>query len=168
MTSKSDLDALGISEKRMQHILFWMHRFAKDWTIQGEIPMRIHESGAGRHFGLGSAPPFASEFMSYIGELTCEVEGCRKCEQLLERDNNPKTRNIESRTRTTRAFRKLRRFAPREFDAVYLAVVHKQTLTQIADAFTSRSYARGFDETFDRLAILTLIVSGMDKLEKWV
>ena len=167
MTLKSDLETIGISETRMRHILLWMHKYSRDWTIQGEVPMRIHESRPGQHFGLGSAPPFAGEFVGYIGELTCDVEGCRECDTLKRREGNPYSRNTQTRTRTTRAFRKLRRFAPREFDAVYLAVVHQQTLNQIAESFTGRSYARGFDETFDRIGILTLIVSGMDKLEKW-
>jgi hypothetical protein len=158
---------IGISKDRMQHILFWMHQFAQDWTIQGEVPMRIHESGMGQSFGLGSAPPFASEFMGYIGPLECKVPECAECADRRAKENNPYTKNHQSRTRTTRAFRKLRRFAPREFDAVYLAVVHRRSLAEIAEAFTDRSYSKGYDEVYDRAAILVLIVSGMHKLEMW-
>lgn len=158
---------IGVSPERMKHILLWMEQFSRDWTIQGEIPMRIHESGMGQAFGLGSAPPFAPEFMAYIGPLECQLTDCRECEVRRKRETNPYTRNHQSRTRTTRTFRKLRKFAPREFDACYLAIVHHQSLAEIAQSLTSRSYARGFDETYDSVAVLILIVSGMDKLEKF-
>lgn len=158
---------IGVSKHRLDMILWWMHQFAKDWTIQGEVPMRIHESGMGQAFGLGSAPPFAPEFMGYIGELECKIEGCEECIAKRKRDSDPRSKNRQNRTRTTRAFRKLRRFAPREFDACYMAIVHRQTLAQIAEGMTTRSYARGFDEDYDSGGVLILIVSGMDKLTRW-
>jgi len=158
---------IGISQHRMKTILRWMHEFAKDWTIQGEIPLRIHESGMGQAFGLGSAPPFSPEFMGYIGELECKVDGCGSCISKDRRDKYGTSRNSHSRTRTTKAFRKLRKFAPREFDACYLAIVHGKSLTQISTTLTDRSYALGHDEEYTQVSVLMLIVSGMDKLEKW-
>lgn len=159
---------IGVSPERMKHILLWMEQFSRDWTIQGEIPLRIHESGMGQAFGLGSAPPFAPEFMAYIGPLECKLENCRECEDRRKKEEeNRYSHNHQSRTRTTRTFRKLRKFAPREFDACYLAIVHHRSLAEIAQALTSRSYARGFDETYDSVAVLHLIVSGMDKLERY-
>lgn len=157
----------GISRHRMKMILWWMNEFAKDWTVQGEIPLRIHESGMGQAFGLGSAPPFAPEFTGYIGELECRVEGCSTCTGKQERERKAVSRHANSRTRTTKAFRKLRKYAPREFDACYLAIVHGRSLTQIATTLTDRSYALGHDETYDQEAVLMLIISGMHKLELW-
>ena len=158
---------LGISPHRMETLLWWMHQFARDWTIQGEVPLRIHDSGMGQAFGLGSAPPFAPEFIGYIGALECKVPGCKECSEQHKHDYNPYTRNHQTRTRTTRAFRKLRRFAPREFDAVYMAVVHQKSLAQISSDLNDRAYARGFDDVYSPEDVLLLIVSGMDKLMRW-
>jgi hypothetical protein len=158
---------IGVSQKRMTHIMMWMEQFSRDWTIQGEIPLRIHESGMGQAFGLGSAPPFAPEFMAYVGQLECKVEDCAECTERRKKDETSRSYNRQSRTRTTRTFRKLRKYAPREFDACYLAIVHHMSLGEIAQSLTDRSYARGFDEPYDRSTVLLLIVSGMDKLTKW-
>lgn len=158
---------IGVSASRMKHILLWMEQFSRDWTIQGEIPMRIHESGMGQAFGLGSAPPFASEFVGYIGELECQQPDCQECIKRRAAIKGSYSRNAQTRTRTTRTFRKLRKFAPREFDACYLAIVHHQSLADIASSLTARSYSCGFDETYNQVSVLRLIVSGMDKLETW-
>jgi hypothetical protein len=158
---------IGVSKARMAHLMVWMEQFSRDWTIQGEIPLRIHESGMGQAFGLGSAPPFAPEFMAYIGQLECKVDTCQECSERRKQDRSSRRYNGQSRTRTTRSFRKLRKYAPREFDACYLAIVHHQSLGEIAQRLTDRSYAKGFDHEFDQSSVLALIVSGMNKLTLW-
>jgi len=158
---------IGVSKARMAHLMMWMEQFSRDWTIQGEIPLRIHESGMGQAFGLGSAPPFAPEFMAYIGQLECGLETCEECVSLRKRNESSRNYNGQSRTRTTRTFRKLRKHAPREFDACYLAIVHHQSLGEIAQSLTDRSYSRGFDQQYDKVSVLALIVSGMSKLTLW-
>lgn len=138
---------------------------------RGEVPTRIHASAHGQHYGLGSAPPFAPEFISYIGKINCKDPRCRHCREDLPiyiEGEEYRAKHNDSRTRVTRAFRKLRRAAPLEFDVLYLVVMHGLSLTEIASKLTERSMARGHEERFDLAAVTILAVCGVDKVEAWI
>ena len=138
---------------------------------KGEIPNRIHASHHGQHYGLGSAPPFAPEFVNYIGKINCKDPQCRQCREDLPiylEGEEYRAQRRDERTRITRAFRKLRRAAPLEFDALYMAVMHGLTVSEIADKLSDRAATRGHPERYDVAAVTVLIVAGVDKVGAWM
>ena len=143
---------------------------ASDWT--SEWPMRLHESGRGSSFGLGSSPPFAPEFIGYIGELTCKNEYCTRCRrrQTSQPADNESGHNIK-RTRTkiraTRAFRKLRRHAPLEYDVLWMAVMYHLTVEQITQRLNSRAITRGYPDRYSEADVAILAMVGIDKVSRW-
>ena len=76
-------------------------------------------------------------------------------------------RNPESRLRATRAFRKLRRVAPREFDALYLYCINKYTVPQVANALNERAARIGKPDRYDGVSVFLLLLSGIDKVVKY-
>lgn len=152
--------------RKAQHLL---GQWGKDY--RGEIPTRIHATSHGAHFGLGSAPPFAPEFVSYVGKLNCKDPHCRHCREDLPiylEGEEYRAKHSDERTRVTRAFRKLRRAAPLEFDVLFLAVMHGLGVEEIAEKLTTRSENRGHPERFDIAAITLLAVAGVDKVSAWI
>lgn len=145
----------------MHRAQFWLNSLAEDW--RGEIPMKLHSAG---HFGLGSAPPFSPDFINYVGRLECKVPGCRECGR-KDNGSTPLWRNDESRLRTTRAFRRLRNMAPREFDACYLYCVLRWDIQGIAKALTDRAIRGGHEERYGYASVVMLLLSGIDKVQKW-
>jgi hypothetical protein len=145
--------------------------FSQDWT--GEIPYRLHESGHDTHWGLGSSPPFAPEFIGYIGGLTCKNEFCKRCrvkETTTPRDDEGyrARRKVNTRVRATKAFRKLRKHAPLEYDVLWMAVMYHLTVSEITDRLNSRAVARGYDDRYRKPDVVVLIVAGLDKVSRWL
>ena len=158
-----------VTEEEIRHTQRWLGQWAKDY--RGEIPTRIHDSKPGQHFGLGSAPPFAPEFIGYIGKLNCKNPHCKHCREDLPiylEGQEYRARHSDQRTRVTRAFRKLRRAAPMEFDVLYLAVMHGLSVAEIAEKLTARAVAGGHEERFNVAAITLLAVAGVDKVAQWL
>lgn len=156
-----------ISADDVEHTRKWLTQFARDWV--GETPMRIHKR---EYNGLG--PSFSDEFVGYIGELSCNVADCIICaerrkqpKQMIASTEYKRVHRSQSRTRTTKAFRKLRRMAPLEFDVLRMIVMQGLSLEQVAERLTDRAVARGFDESYDARSIAILAVSGTDKLSDW-
>ena len=134
--------------------------------------MRIHESGHDTHWGLGSSPPFAPEFIGYIGGLTCRNTYCTKCRR--SDTNTPRdgegysvSRNTNHRVRTTRAFRKLRKYAPLEYDVLWMAVMYHLTVAQITTRLNDRAILKGYPERYSLADVVILIVAGVDKASRW-
>lgn len=144
----------------------WLQSLGEDW--RGEVPLRIHENTPG---GLGSAPPFAPEFISFIGHLECGVPGCEECirERRHQADSRPRPTAYgnRSRTRATKAFRKLRKFAPREFDALYMYCILGYSITEISARLTRDAYARGLPGPVTKQIVSVLLISGIDKVRQW-
>jgi len=143
-------------------------QWGKDY--RGEVPSRIHAGAYGQHFGLGSAPPFAPEFINYIGRLNCKDPRCKSCREDLPvylEGEEYRAKHSDERTRVTRAFRKLRRAAPLEFDVLYLAVMHGLSVIEIADSLTKRAIKGGHPERYDQAAVTLLAVAGADKVSAW-
>ena len=133
--------------------------------------MRLHESGFGQAYGLGSSPPFAPEFIGYIGHIECKNDTCLECRGrrprvYMDGDGNRKTNN--PRTRTTKAFRKLRQASPIEFDVLYLAVMHGLTIEQITARLNDWSSTKGYDATYTHEGVSVIALCGLDKLQKWL
>lgn len=147
----------------------WLTELGRDY--RGEVPTRIHASFHGQHYGLGAAPPFAPEFISYIGRINCSDPKCRQCADdlpIYSEAMEARRRNPESKTRVTRAFRKLRRAAPLEFDVLYLAVMQGLTVQEIAERLTQRAIKGGHEDRYDAQAVVVLAVVGMEKIGQWM
>ena len=149
----------------------WMELkfLAGEWT--GEVPFRIHESGHDTHWGLGSSPPFAPEFIGFIGGLTCKNDQCLRCRK---RDSNtPRdmegytTQRTNHKVRATRAFRKLRRHAPLEYDVLWMAVMYHLSVAQITARLNDRAILKGYPERYKLSDVAILAVAGIDKLSRW-
>ncbi len=152
----------SISAADIHRTQFWLDSLAEDW--RGEIPMRIHSAGV---FGLGSAPPFSGEFIGYIGDLECGQPDCKEgCHSRNRGNGISRNRNGESRLRATKAFRHVRRVAPREFDALYMYCVNRFTIAEIAKTLTERAIRLDKPERYSRAAVTLLLISGTDKVTK--
>lgn len=158
-----------VTEEEARNAARWITEWATDY--RGEVPGRIHASSHGQHYGLGSAPPFAPEFISYIGKINCKNDRCRQCREDLPiyiEGAEYRAKHSDPRTKVTRAFRKLRRAAPLEFDVLYMAVMHGLSITEIAEKLTERARTKGLDETYDVAAVTVLAVLGVDKVGAWM
>jgi hypothetical protein len=123
---------------------FWLHQFATDWVL--ETPLRIHT----RAIGDDGAPAWHHDFGDWLdGEVS------------------NKQRNPERRLRTTRAFRRLRRVAVREYEVLYRMVVLGNSVEQVADWLNERAIRNGKNDRYGRDAVLILVVSGVDKVVTW-
>lgn len=146
----------------LRSMAYWLTSLREDW--RGETPTRIHEGGHDAVYGLGSAPPFAPEFIAYVGRLECKVPDCSECRKA--RMNVP-TRNPESRQRTTRAFRRLRTYAPREYDALQLVCIQGLTIDQTAARLNEQAASKGKPDRYTAQGVTLLVVSGLDKVMMW-
>lgn len=134
---------LHIPEAVWRQAELWVMVFQSDW--HGEIPTKLHTS----QLAEDGAPQLAPEFARYLFS------------------GEPNRRNPDDRLRTTRAFRRLRRKAPREFDVLYLRVAHRMSLEKIADELTARAIRIGKPERYDLDAVKLLQLSALDKVIKW-
>lgn len=158
-----------VTEEEIRQTQYWLGEWGRDY--RGEIPTRIHAGSYGQHFGLGAAPPFAPEFINYIGRLNCERNDCKTCREDLPiylEGEEYRAKHSDERTRVTRAFRKLRRAAPLEFDVLYLAVMHGLSVQDIAESLTARAVKGGHPERYDVSTVTILAVAGADKVAAWI
>ena len=135
----------------MKHVAFWLRVFMEEW--HGEVPLKIHSWELGRD----GAPQWHPDFARWI-EREDEAE---------ERRRNREHRQTDARIRTTRAFRKLRKTAPREFDVLYCLVVHRMRLNEIAESMTARAIRLGKPERYTPTSVLILTVSAVEKVAGW-
>lgn len=147
--------ALSIKKSDLQQTAQWLQFFADEWT--GEVPLRVHGGGVDDGHGLGG-PAFHADFIRWLGPI-CTCPACHRETQ--------KRRNSESRTRATRAFRKLRKVAPREFDVLYSICVLRNSINGTAEFLTSRAVRLDKPERYDRTSVILLAISGVDKLRSF-
>lgn len=133
----------AISPETWKQALLWIEVFKQDW--HGEVPTKLHTS----QLGDDGAPQFSPEFDRYLNA------------------RDPSRRNPDDRLRTTRAFRKLRRKAPREFDVLYMVVVHHMSIGKIATELTARAIRLEKPERYTDQDARILMLSGLDKVIKW-
>ena len=152
----------SIPKTELHRAAFWLQSLGEDW--RGDIPMRVHEKSTTTEGTLSFSP----EFVGYIGYLECKMPDCPECrKQRAQQKNAEGWRNPEARRRATRAFRKLRRVAPREFDALYLYCINRMTITEIARALNQRAMRIKKEDRYDSVAVFLLLFSGIDKVVKF-
>lgn len=144
----------GVPASKITYWNYWLSELSEDW--RGEVPLRLHENRGG---GLGYAPPFTNAFSAYIGHLFCGDPTCEEC----RKQRRHQRANPESRVRVTRAFRRLRRVAPKEFDVLYSVAVLGFTLEDTARRLNERNEDKGRPERYNLAAVTILLASGIDK-----
>lgn len=154
----------SIPKHKIQQYRYWLHEYRTDW--RGEVPTRIHEKAAAA--GLGSAPPFAPEFIAYIGHIDCGHDDCKECRDVREKERRKRSfRRDNPRFRTTKAFRKLRKVAPREFDALFMYCMHDRSPAAIADSMNLEMQRKDRPERYSPESVWLLLFSGVDKVMGW-
>lgn len=144
---------------------------ARDW--RGEVPLRLHESGFKQAWGLGSAPPISHEFNRWVGYIECGQPDCVSCRKKRAGERVPLDGDgyldydQDHRTRMKRAFHKVRKHAPLEFDVLYLAVMHGLNLEQIAERLTERAIRLHKPERYGVEDVAILALLGIDKARRW-
>lgn len=156
-----------ITEADLRNASHWLSRWSRD--LEKEVPLRLHKREEGY-----LSPEFSDEFVGYVGELDCKVDSCEICadrkkmpKQSVQSETYKLAHRSRSRTRTTKALRKLRRIAPLEFDVLRLMMVQRLSPAEVAARLTERSYARGFNETYDVPSVIVLAVTGVEKVSDW-
>lgn len=76
-------------------------------------------------------------------------------------------RRDDPRYRTTQAFRKLRRMAPREFDALYMFCKLRYDIRTISSRMNEEMERRQLPDRFSPDAVTLLLYSGVDKVMRW-
>ena len=154
----------SIPADKVKQYQYWLHEYRTDW--RGEVPTRIHEHAAAS--GLGSAPPFAPEFIAYIGHIDCGRDDCDECiTERRKQRTRQHFRRDNPRWRTTKAFRKLRSVAPREFDAMYMYCMHDHSPGTIAQSMNMEMERKGRSERYSSESVVLLLFSGVDKVMGW-
>lgn len=151
----------AIPVKDLHRAAFWLRGLSQDW--RGDVPLKLHES-RGRRTPEGTLP-FSSDFVAYVGFIECGKPGCIECRK--ERQREREWRNPEPRLRATRAFRKLRKVAPREFDVLYLYCVQRQTVSAITIALNERAARLDKEDRYSNVSVILLLLSGIDKVLHW-
>ena len=146
---------LPFDEHVLEQTRFWLRYFADEWV--GETPLKIHTRDTDDGHGLGG-PAFHYEFVRWLGPI-CNCPDCIR--------EDRRKRNAEGRLNTTRAFRKLRKVSPREFDALYCYVVLRMPLENIVASFNNDAERLNKTERYNLAGILTLIVLGTEKVRAW-
>jgi hypothetical protein len=125
-----------------------MRWFASVW--QEEIPTRIHQ----RAFDDGGAPQWHPDFALWMsrGEVPDRVW----------------REQPETRVRATRAFRKLRYQAPREYEVLYRTAILNIPLHETIDWLNNRAISNGHPERYGEADVLLYLVVATDKVVSWV
>lgn len=125
-----------------------MWELASYWN--DEVPVRIHS----RDVSEGGTPEWHRDFALWMG----------RADQF---DDRRWADNPEPRVKTTRAFRKLRRRSPREYEVLYRTAILKIPFQDTIDWLNQRAIRGGHPERYDLEAALMLLICGVDKVATW-
>lgn len=125
-----------------------MMTFASYW--KEELPLRVHS----RETSAGGTPEWHHEFRRWI--LSADDFNDRRWRE-----------NPEPRVKTTRAFRKLRKFAPREYEVVYRTVILQIPFDATVTWLNERAERNGHADRYTHDDAMMLLVVGVDKIAHW-
>lgn len=147
---------LPIQRSILEHTAFLIREFTLEW--RRETPDQIHSSSLDE----GGGPAFHPDFIAYV-DRPCPKRGCfdPRCRHGM-RSLHP-----DSRVRVTRAFRRLRAEAPREFDVLYLMCRHNLTVSEITAQMNDRAGRLGLTSRYTDEGVVVLAVSAAHKIEQW-
>ena len=143
----------------LERTAFWLREFSLAW--HSEAPIKIH-TGL-RDVDGGGGPAFHPDFINYIDRPCKRRTTCFDLHCNHDQDDPA----WDPRRRTTRAFRKLKETAPREFDALYLVCRHGLSISEVAAQLTARAIRIDKPERYGNAAVLMLVISGIDKVVRW-
>ncbi len=145
----------------------WALRLGADWKL--EVPIRIHgRDEDGRYVADDGTPAFSAEFERWLARHSTDND---------VRDRRGPYQNHPQRIRATRAMRKLRNAAPREWLVLWdLCVLNQvQSVDELPRAFAAiarrlndRAERKGYPERYSAETCEILAFSGIAKLvERW-
>ena len=154
--------AVAIPEAVLHETAKWMRDFRDYW--HDELPLQIHAA----ELAPDGTPEWHPDFRRWLG-----------VDYTDRRDDERWANNPEPRVRTTRAFRKLRRKAVREFEVCYRIIVLGEQISGTCDWLNERAERNdiplpmpprqwdGRDAHYDLNDTVLLLVSGVGKLIQW-
>lgn len=126
-----------------------MNELASYW--KDEVPTRIHS----REVSEGGTPEWHRDFEKWVTGKGDEFNDQRWAA------------NPEPRVKTTRAFRKLRRRSPREYEVVYRTAILGIPFSETVAWLNERAIRGGHADRYDEDAALMLLICGVDKIATW-
>lgn len=125
-----------------------MATFASYWN--DEIPLKVHS----RETSEGGTPDWNREFSRWLTRAD---------------DFNDKRwrENPEPRLKTTRAFRKLRKSNPREYEVVYRTAILQIPFTVTIEWLNERAIRNSKPDRYSEEDALMLLIVGVDKIATW-
>ena len=141
---------VAIPEEVLRDTAQWMVDLRDYW--RDELPMQLHTAA----FDAGGNPAWHPDFQRW---LNVDYYGKRSDQRWA---NNP-----EPRIRTTRAFRKLRKKAVREYEVCYRIIVLGEPIEETAKWLTERAIRNAKDDRYGVLEATLLLVSGVQKIKSW-
>lgn len=128
----------------------WMVDFRDYW--HDELPTQIH-SGS---YGEGGTPEWHPDFNRWLG---IDYNGRRSDERWQK--------NPEERVRTTRAFRKLRKKAVREYEVCYRIIILGEPIEGTCTWLNERAIRNQKEDRYGTLETMLLLISGVQKMVSW-
>lgn len=151
----------------------WSSRLSSAW--RDETPIKMHSS---KNFAADGTPEWTEEFARWISRRSERDDRPDDLEERSPRDLRGPYQNTPQRTRTTSAFRKLRRQAPQEFLVAYdLCVLFPPHLddemhdvfSAIAGRLNDRAERKGFPERYSIETVSILAFSAIHKISgRWL
>jgi hypothetical protein len=149
------MDGFTFPEETIRTTSWWVNAWSQMW--RGETPSKMH----GRDFDEGGAPEWTPEFKHWI-DRGAEEGGVDDYGRKLRERRNP-----DPRLRTTRAFRKLRKKNPREFEVLYRTVVMRSSLEETATWLTERAIRNDKPERYTPSDAQILLVCAVELALRW-
>jgi hypothetical protein len=128
----------------------WMVDFRDYW--HDEVPTKIHTAA----FDSGGTPAWHSDFERWLG-----------IDWYGKRSDDRWERNPEPRIRTTRAFRKLRKKAVREYEVCYRIIILGEPISETAKWLNDRAIRNGKTDRYGILETMLILISGVGKMISW-
>lgn len=126
-----------------------MRELAGYWNE--ELPLRLHS----RDLDSGGAPAWHQDFARWLGGA------------VNQHDDRRWTQHREPRVKATRAFRKLRKYSPREYEVVYRTAILGIPFPETIEWLNTRAIKNNKDDRYDTEAALMLLIGGVDKVAHW-
>lgn len=141
--------SVSIPPEVLRETLKTMAELASYW--EREVPTKIHD----RRVSDGGTPEWHRDFTRWLSGAADNFNDRKWAE------------NPEPRVKTTRAFRKLRKRSPREYEVVYRTAILKIPFPETVQWLNDRAIRGGHPDRYDDEAALMLLICGVDKIAAW-
>ena len=145
------MPTVTIPEAVLRETARWMVDFRDYW--QDELPQQIHVRN---EYGEGGTPAWHPDFERWLG---VDYYGKRSDQRWRV--------NPEPRIRTTRAFRKLRKKAVREYEVCYRIIILGEPIEETCEWLNVRAVRNQKTDRYGMLETMLLLVAGVQKMISW-